>query len=75
MGKSHREKRWYDEPRIKEVRKGADKVNKHRKNLYKYSRDSLSEDTDNSNSEQDFIESDYDDFDEVDEYDTWRSNK
>ena len=36
MSKSRR--RDYDyEPRVKEVRKGLDKSNKHRKSLYKYS--------------------------------------
>jgi hypothetical protein len=35
---SHSKRRDYDyEPRVKEVRKGVDKSNKHRKNLYKYS--------------------------------------
>ena len=33
-----RSKDYYgSEPRVKEVRKGVDKSNKHRKNLYKYS--------------------------------------
>lgn len=36
MSKSRR-KDYYDEPRVKEVRKGVDKSNKHRKSLYKYS--------------------------------------
>lgn len=36
MSKSRRKDYW-DEPRVKEVRKGVDKSNKHRKNLYKYS--------------------------------------
>jgi hypothetical protein len=36
MSKSRRKDYW-DEPRVKEVRKGVDKTNKHRKNLYKYS--------------------------------------
>ena len=48
MSKSRR--RDYDyEPRVKEVRKGLDKSNKHRKSLYKYS----------SNRDDD----DYDDYD------------
>lgn len=36
MGKS-RHKDFWDEPRVKEVRKGVDKSSKHRKNMYKYS--------------------------------------
>lgn len=49
MSKSRR--RDYDyEPRVKEVRKGLDKSNKHRKNLYKYSSDRQEDD-------------DYDDYD------------
>jgi hypothetical protein len=49
MSKSRR--RDYDyEPRVKEVRKGLDKSNKHRKNLYKYSGDRQEDD-------------DYDDYD------------
>lgn len=39
MSKSYRGKKWYDEPRLKEVRKGVNKSQKHRKNLYKYSSD------------------------------------
>ena len=35
MSKSRR-RDYYDEPRVKEVRKGVDKSNKHRKSLYKY---------------------------------------
>ena len=47
-----RSKDYYgSEPRVKEVRKGVDKTNKHRKNLYKYS----------SSQEDDF--DDYDDYD------------
>ena len=46
-----RSKDYYgSEPRVKEVRKGVDKSNKHRKNLYKYS---SSHDTD-----------EYDDYDD-----------
>lgn len=48
MGKSR--SNYWDEPRVKEVRKGVDKSNKHRKNLYKYS---------SSRDEDD----DYDDYD------------
>ena len=47
-----RSKDYYgSEPRVKEVRKGVDKSNKHRKNLYKYS----------SSHDEDY--DDYDDYD------------
>ena len=50
MSKSRR--RDYDyEPRVKEVRKGLDKSNKHRKNVYKYT------------SNRDYEDDDYDDYD------------
>lgn len=49
MSKSRRKDYDY-EPRVKEVRKGVDKSNKHRKNLYKYPSDHQEED-------------DYDDYD------------
>jgi hypothetical protein len=59
---------------MKEVRKGADKFGKHRKNMYKYSRDSLSEDSsDNEDQVVDYDE-DIEDYDE-DEYDTFRPHK
>ena len=51
MGNSRSRDYWgNDEPKVREVRKGVDKSNKHRKNLYKYS---SSHDTD-----------EYDDYDE-----------
>jgi len=38
MGNSRSRDYWgNDEPKVREVRKGVDKSNKHRKNLYKYS--------------------------------------
>lgn len=49
MGKS-RTREFYDEPRVKQVRKGIDKSNKHRKQIYdyqyrnKYSDDDFDED-------------------------------
>lgn len=50
MSKSRR--RDYDyEPKVKEVRKGLDKSNKHRKNVYKYT------------SNREYDEDDYDDYD------------
>lgn len=62
MSKSHRDRRWYDEPRMKEVRKGANKFEKHRKNMYKYSSDQQIDD-------EEFEDDDRDDY-----YDTYRQN-
>lgn len=45
MSKS-RHRDYYDEPRVREVRKGVDKTNKYRKNLYKYSSSHDDEDDD-----------------------------
>jgi hypothetical protein len=52
MGNSRSRDYWgNDEPKVREVRKGVDKSNKHRKNPYKYS----------GSQEEDF--DDYDDYD------------
>ena len=52
MGNSRSKDYYGSEPRVKEVRKGVDKSNKHRKNLYKYSGSNDAEEYD-----------DYDDYD------------